>query len=100
MYITALNATAHQTGTDDSPEVVGGKGRSLARMAKADFNDQGSVAMAVVVQAMVSSQVSGILFTANPATGERSEGRVGDATRGGGDGQSLVVPVVSAALQR
>ena len=35
--------------------------------------DQGSVAMAVVVQAMVSSQVSGILFTANPATGERSE---------------------------
>ncbi len=206
MYITALNATAHQTGTDDSLEVVGGKGRSLARMAKAGFNvpsgyvitaaayrafvaannlqeeivslakpavvdgrvsfeqasraiqalfaehkiadettaeigqaygslndapvavrssanaedlpglsfagqqetylnvkgtdevvravrncwaslwtpqaisyrhqngiDQGSVAMAVVVQAMVSSQVSGILFTANPATGERSE---------------------------
>ena len=35
--------------------------------------DQGSVAMAVVVQAMVPSQVSGILFTANPATGERSE---------------------------
>ena len=35
--------------------------------------DQGSVAMAVVVQVMVSSQVSGILFTANPATGERSE---------------------------
>ena len=35
--------------------------------------DQGSVAMAVVVQAMVTSEVSGILFTANPATGERSE---------------------------
>ena len=35
--------------------------------------DQGSVAMAVVVQVMVPSQVSGILFTANPATGERSE---------------------------
>ena len=34
---------------------------------------QGSVAMAVVVQTMVPSQVSGILFTANPATGERSE---------------------------
>ena len=31
------------------------------------------VAMAVVVQLMVSSDVSGILFTANPATGERSE---------------------------
>ena len=35
--------------------------------------DQGSVAMAVVVQIMVPSHVSGILFTANPATGERSE---------------------------
>ncbi|MCY3811036.1 MAG: PEP-utilizing enzyme [Gammaproteobacteria bacterium] len=35
--------------------------------------DQGSVAMAVVVQIMVPSGVSGILFTANPATGERSE---------------------------
>ena len=35
--------------------------------------DQGVVAMAVVVQLMVPSEVSGILFTANPATGERSE---------------------------
>ena len=35
--------------------------------------DQGSVAMAVVVQVMVPSEVSGILFTANPANGERSE---------------------------
>ena len=35
--------------------------------------DQNSVAMAVVVQIMVPSEVSGILFTANPATGERSE---------------------------
>ena len=32
-----------------------------------------AVAMAVVVQLMVPSEVSGILFTANPATGERSE---------------------------
>jgi phosphohistidine swiveling domain-containing protein len=31
------------------------------------------VAMAVVVQVMVASDVSGILFTANPATGERAE---------------------------
>jgi len=31
------------------------------------------VAMAVVVQSMVESDVSGILFTANPATGERTE---------------------------
>jgi len=29
--------------------------------------------MGVVVQQMVASEVSGILFTANPATGERSE---------------------------
>jgi len=35
--------------------------------------EQESVAMAVVVQLMVPSDVSGILFTANPATGERSE---------------------------
>ena len=35
--------------------------------------DQASVAMAVVVQIMVPSEVSGILFTANPATGERGE---------------------------
>ena len=32
-----------------------------------------SVAMAVVVQLMVPSEVSGILFTANPASGERAE---------------------------
>ena len=31
------------------------------------------VAMGVVVQTMVAADVSGILFTANPATGERSE---------------------------
>jgi len=35
--------------------------------------DQDKVAMAVVVQVMVPAEVSGILFTANPATGERSE---------------------------
>lgn len=35
--------------------------------------DQDKVAMAVVVQAMVPSEASGILFTANPASGERSE---------------------------
>ena len=35
--------------------------------------DQDSVAMGVVVQLMVPSEVSGILFTANPASGERSE---------------------------
>ena len=34
---------------------------------------QDSVAMTVVVQRMVPAEVSGILFTANPATGERGE---------------------------
>jgi len=35
--------------------------------------DQGVVAMAVVVQVMVPAEVAGILFTANPSNGERSE---------------------------
>ena len=35
--------------------------------------DHGSVAMAVVVQVMAPAKVSGILFTANPGTGERGE---------------------------
>ena len=35
--------------------------------------EQDAVAMAVVAQIMVPSDVSGILFTANPATGDRSE---------------------------
>jgi phosphohistidine swiveling domain-containing protein len=35
--------------------------------------EQDAVAMAVVVQLMVPADVSGILFTANPVTGERSE---------------------------
>ena len=35
--------------------------------------DPGGVAMAVVVQVMAPAEVSGILFTANPATGERGE---------------------------
>ena len=34
---------------------------------------QDAISMAVVVQEMVPSDVSGILFTANPTTGERSE---------------------------
>ena len=35
--------------------------------------ESGAVAMAVVVQIMVPADVAGILFTANPATGQRSE---------------------------
>ena len=35
--------------------------------------DQQTVAIAVVVQAMVPADVSGVLFTANPATGDRDQ---------------------------
>ncbi len=35
--------------------------------------DQRSVSMAVVVQTMVPSEVSGVLFTSNPTTGDRDE---------------------------
>ena len=46
--------------------------RAMAYRHQNDI-DQDSVAMAVVAQVMVPAEVSGILFTANPATGERSE---------------------------
>ncbi|MEZ4767711.1 MAG: PEP/pyruvate-binding domain-containing protein [Caldilineales bacterium] len=46
--------------------------------------DQASVALAVVVQAMVESESSGVLFTANPLTGNRLE-TVIDATLGLGE---------------
>ncbi len=46
--------------------------------------DQASVALAVVVQEMVESEVSGVLFTANPLTGLRDE-TVIDATFGLGE---------------
>jgi pyruvate,water dikinase len=42
------------------------------------------VALAVVVQAMVESEASGVLFTANPLTGKRSEAVI-DATLGLGE---------------
>jgi pyruvate,water dikinase len=45
---------------------------------------QESVALAVVVQAMVQSEASGVLFTANPLTGHREE-TVIDATHGLGE---------------
>ncbi|MBN1428433.1 MAG: phosphoenolpyruvate synthase [Anaerolineae bacterium] len=46
--------------------------------------DQGDVALAVVVQQMIPSEASGVLFTANPLTGKRSE-TVIDATLGLGE---------------
>ena len=49
--------------------------------------DQSSAAMAVVVQEMVQSETSGVLFTANPLSGRRAE-TVIDATFG--LGQALV----------
>lgn len=63
--------------------------------------EQGDVALAVVVQAMVPALASGVLFTANPLTGRRSE-TVIDATLGLGEAlvSGLVEPdryVVDAA---
>ena len=46
--------------------------------------DQEQVALAVVVQAMVPAEASGVLFTANPLTGKRTE-TVIDATLGLGE---------------
>jgi phosphohistidine swiveling domain-containing protein len=46
--------------------------------------DQSSVSMAVVVQRLVQSEVSGVLFTANPTTGNRTE-LVVDASYGLGE---------------
>jgi pyruvate,water dikinase len=46
--------------------------------------DHGQAALAVVVQEMVQSEASGVLFTANPLTGMRSESVI-DATLGLGE---------------
>ena len=46
--------------------------------------DHGSVRLAVVIQRMVQSAVSGVLFTANPVTGRRREAAI-DASPGLGE---------------
>ena len=46
--------------------------------------DQAEVALAVVVQVMVPAETSGVLFTANPLTGQRAESVI-DATFGLGE---------------
>jgi len=53
--------------------------------------DQSAVSLAVVVQQMVQSEVSGVLFTANPLSGRRTE-TVIDATLG--LGEALVAGLV------
>ena len=53
--------------------------------------DQADVSLAVVVQEMVQSQVSGVLFTANPLNGRRTEAVI-DATFG--LGEALVAGLV------
>ncbi len=56
MYITALNATPQEADTDDGLEVIGGKGRSLARLAKAGFNvPDGFVVTAAAYRAFVAT---------------------------------------------
>lgn len=66
--------------------------------------DQSSISLAVVVQRMVQSEVSGVLFTANPLTGKRTE-TVIDAAYGLGEAlvSGLVEPdhfVVDSASGR
>lgn len=55
------------------------------RAALADDSDLTDVAMGVVVQQMVDARAAGVLFTANPITGLRTQ-QVVDATAGLGDG--------------
>ena len=57
--------------------------RAIGYRARNSIN-QSDVALAVVVQAMVQSEASGVLFTANPLTGLRDE-TVIDATLGLGE---------------
>ena len=57
--------------------------RAIAYRARNGISQEG-VALAVVVQAMVESESSGVLFTANPLTGKRTE-TVIDATLGLGE---------------
>ncbi len=72
---------------------VGGKGANLAQLAAAGFpvpdgflitTEDYRAFVAVVVQRMVESEASGVLFTANPLTGLRTE-TVIDATFGLGE---------------
>ena len=63
-------------------------GRAVAYRTRQGF-DHAQVALAVVVQSMIPSETSGILFTANPVTGDRGEAVVnaswglGEAVVGG-----------------
>ncbi len=57
--------------------------RAIAYRAHNQIPQEG-IALAVVVQEMVQSEVSGVLFTANPLTGKRTESII-DATFGLGE---------------
>jgi pyruvate,water dikinase len=57
--------------------------RVIAYRAHNQISNQG-IALAVLVQKMVQSEVSGVLFTANPLTGKRTESII-DATFGLGE---------------
>jgi pyruvate,water dikinase len=77
--------------------------RAIAYRARNDI-PQDEVALAVIVQEMVQSEASGVLFTANPLTGKRTE-TVIDATLGLGEAlvAGLVEPdhyVVDTAADR
>ncbi|WP_433730195.1 PEP/pyruvate-binding domain-containing protein [Actinoplanes sp. CA-051413] len=76
------------TGADDLLAAVEACWASLHSARAAAYRDahgiaQDTVRMAVVVQRMVDAEVSGVLFTANPLTGNRTEMMV-DAAPGPG----------------
>ncbi|QGF22629.1 PEP/pyruvate-binding domain-containing protein [Raineyella fluvialis] len=61
--------------------------RAVAYRAHRSGDDQGPLSIAVVVQRLVPADVSGVLFTANPATGRRDETVI---TAAWGLGESVV----------
>ncbi|MDG4787098.1 PEP/pyruvate-binding domain-containing protein [Micromonospora sp. WMMD1102] len=78
------------TGVDALHDAIGKCWNSLhgeraVAYRKANDVDQETVRMAVVVQRMVDAAVAGVLFTANPVTGRRTE-MVVDAAPGPGTG--------------
>jgi pyruvate,water dikinase len=70
--------------------------RAVLYRARGGFGHRG-VRLAVVVQRMVASEVSGILFTADPISGHR---RVASIDAGFGLGEALVSGIVTPDLYR
>ena len=72
------HATYYYVGRDNLLDMVKSCWASLWNPEAVSYRatrgiDHGSVFMAVVVQEMIRSEISGVTFTANPVTGERNE---------------------------